>query len=97
MCLTGNNQIVAFHLHLHTQSTEGLWNDTEILQRYVLDANTISHHGSHTDKRAYLNHVGQDAMLRTMKALYMVVVPLAKTAAMMILAVPVTEASSSNI
>ena len=64
MCLTGHEQVVALHLHLHAQSAEGIGNDAQVLQRHVLDANAASTHGRHTDERAHLNHVGQQAVLR---------------------------------
>ena len=59
MLLTGDEEVVTFLLYLYTKTTEGVRNDTEVFQRAVFDANTIATHGSHTDKRAHLNHVGQ--------------------------------------
>ena len=59
MLLTGNEEVVTFLLYLYAKTTEGVWNDAEVFQRAVFDANAIPTHGCHTDKRAYLNHIGQ--------------------------------------
>ena len=65
-----NKEVVAVYLYLHTQSAESIGDDAQVFQRHVLDAHTVATHGSHTDERTYLNHVGQEAMLCAVKALY---------------------------
>ena len=65
-----NKEVVALNLYLHTQSAESLGNDSQVADRHVLDAYTGSTHGSHTDERAHLDHIGQDAMLGSVKRLH---------------------------
>ena len=69
MLLLRNNEVIALHLDLHTETAERIRNDTEILDRNVLDADAGTTHGSHSDKRTHLYHVRQDAMAGTMQFL----------------------------
>ena len=95
MALLRYHYVVALNAHLYAKPAEGLGYDAEVAQRHVFYAHAVAGHGGHADERAHLNHVGQyvvDCSVQPVgaDALYMVVVPRAKTAAMMMLAVPVT-------
>ena len=65
-----NEEVIALYLHLHTESAEGIRNDTQVLHRHILDADAGSTHGSHTDEGTHLDHIRQDAMLGTMQLLH---------------------------
>ncbi len=70
MLLLWNDEVIALYLDLHTQAAESIRNDAQILDRYVLDADTGATHGSHSDERTHLDHIGQDAMLGSMQFLH---------------------------
>ena len=70
MFLTRNEEVVALYFYLYAQTAEGIRNDSKIAQRYILYSNAVAHHGCHTDKRAYLNHIWQYAMLGSMQMLH---------------------------
>ena len=65
-----NEEVIALYLHLHTESAEGIRNDTQVLHRHILDADAGSTHGSHTDEGTHLDHIRQDAMLSAMQLLH---------------------------
>ena len=59
MRLLRDIQIVAVHVDANAQAAESIQREAQIADRGILDADAIAHHGSHTDKRTYLYHVGQ--------------------------------------
>ena len=65
-----NEEVIALYLHLHTESAEGIRNDTQVLHRHILDTDAGSTHGSHTDEGTHLDHIRQDAMLGAMQLLH---------------------------
>ena len=67
MFLFWNHKVIILYLYLHSQAAECIRNNTQILDRHILDAHTFSTHCRHADERTYLNHIRQDAMLGTMQ------------------------------
>ena len=63
MTLFWDEKVITFNLYLHAETTEGIWDNSEILYAGILDTDTVAAHRCHTYKGAYLNHVGQDCML----------------------------------
>ena len=70
MLLFWNEEIIALYLDFHTQAAEGIRNDSQILDRYVLDADTSTTHGSHSDEGTHLDHIRQNGMFGSMQTLH---------------------------
>ena len=70
MALFGDYQVIALHLDFYTKTTEGIWDNTKVFDRDMLDTDAVTTHSGHTDERAYLDHIGQYRVLCTMQALY---------------------------
>ena len=67
MFLFWNHKVIVLYLYLHSQAAECIRNNTQILDRHILDAHTFTTHCRHADERTYLNHIRQDAVLGTMQ------------------------------
>ena len=70
MFLVWYDEVVAFDVNLHAESSKRLGNDAEVWHRDVFYPYPVTHHGSHADKRSHLNHVGQDAVCCAVQCLY---------------------------
>ena len=67
MFLFWNHKVIVLYLYLHSQAAECIRNNTQILDRHILDAHTFATHCRHADERTNLNHIWQDTMLGTMQ------------------------------
>ena len=65
---TRDEQVVALFFHFDAHAAEGIGNDAKVSERHILDADAVAHHRCHSDERAHLNHVGQDAVRRAVQA-----------------------------
>ena len=65
MVLFGNIQVIATLLHLDSQPTESVRDDTQILERNILDSNFTTGHSSHTNKTTHFNHIRKHCMSTT--------------------------------
>ena len=70
MPLLGNPEVVTFHLDLHAQSAERIGDDAKVFHGNILDADALAAHRCHTDKRAHLDHIGQDLVLSAVQFLH---------------------------
>ena len=68
--LAVHNQIVVHLLNVHSHLAERVWNQSEMLASTVLDGDFRLRHGGHTDKAAYLDHVGENAVFASVQFLH---------------------------
>ena len=67
MRLSRDEEVVALHLYLDSQSAECVGNDAKLAYGAILDAYAVAHHCCHTDERAYLDHVWKNTVLGTVQ------------------------------
>ena len=65
--LFGDNEVVAFYLHLHTQAAEGFRDEAKVLDRSILDSDAFATHRCHADERSNLDHVRKYLVLSPMQ------------------------------
>ena len=58
MLVVWHKEVVALYVDVYSQSFKGVGYQSEVLYGYVLNANALSNHGCHADKRPHFNHVG---------------------------------------
>ena len=66
----GDIEVITLFLDGDAHTSEGVGDDAQVFDRYVLDADAIAHHSCHADKRAHLNHIGQDGVFRTVQVVH---------------------------
>ena len=62
-----HNEVVALDNDVNPQAFKSFGNESEVFNRHVFNTNAFANHGSHTDKRANFNHVGQHTMCGTVQ------------------------------
>ena len=70
MTLFRDDEVVAFFLDPHTETTKGVGDDAKVLDADILDTDAVAAHCCHTDEGAYLDHIGQNAVLGTVQLLH---------------------------